>query len=175
MKRLLTIFSSVLFLATFTFCSSVKEQVTILPPHSFKEYITKWEGYRHQPYSDSGGWTVGIGHRLPSGWAVKGYYSDDEIDSFYQADYQRALASARAGVEGFDSLPQQAQWVTLSLIWTVGPTSFEQFVAYRSALSRHFYTLAAQELGNSKWYYQVAPARANDHYQALSHLTTITR
>ena len=168
MKVFLTICLTAMFIALFCIVSSFSTQVATLPPHSFKEYMAKWEGYRHTYYADAGGISVGIGHRLNAHVdGVEAYYTDEEIDTFFKADYWRALQAARSGVRDFDELPTQVQWATLSLIWTVGPTGFDRFVKFRSALSARDYSSAARELVRSKWAIQVGAERVRDHCGAI--------
>jgi len=112
--------------------------------------------------------TVGVGHNLIRGpYPIKARYTDKEIDSFYNADYDHALRAAREGVYEFDSLPKQARFTCLSVIWCVGPTGFMCFSRLRANLDLQLYGRAAYELNHSKWATQVGRRRLHNHLVML--------
>ena len=134
----------------------------------FKAYIIKWEGCVKEPVVNDGVITVGIGHRIMThegGHDI--HLTDADVERLYQDDLKTAFACARASITSFDTLPQKVQWVVLSVIWSVGPTRFQDFSGFQLALNHHMYQIAAVELASSKWFRQVAPARAMEHYNSL--------
>lgn len=149
---------------------------------AFRLYITGWEGctsrpvYHHASRYTRGETTVGIGHNvqwsmdLVGGYSPHRQYTPREITLLYDADYARAIGACRVQIARFDSLPQTARWVCLSLVWTCGPTGFSRWSSFQLALSHHMYSIAAVELEASRWAHQVSADRLTDHWQRLSSL-----
>ena len=134
---------------------------------ALRDYIVRWEGYRQTVYACPAGTpTIGIGHNL-SFEHQKVVYTDKEIEVYYTQDITRAKVIARKWLRNFDTLPQNVQFVTLSLIFTVGETGFVKFAKYRQSIMFSDYRQAARELRNSLWWKQVSPLRAQEHYMSL--------
>lgn len=166
MKRLLTFILLALSLLCWAKAAFAQTPIT---PEQFLPFIQHWEGSTTTPLCRQGICVVGVGHRL-NRTSVKLRYTPEELHAFYLADFAAAVKIARNAVWGFDNLPLDAQQVTLSLIWSVGPTGFTTFASYREALSQHLYSLAAYELLSSKWATQVSMERRTVHYTLLENL-----
>lgn len=158
-------------LLLFICISSCKAAIDI---NHFKAWLIQWEGYHTEVYKDpgSGHRIIGIGHNLDTGtpWYKKLIgldYTKNEIDQFFIADLNVALAAARKGIQNFDNLPRDAQYVTLSLIWSCGPSGFMKFKDFRNSLKRRHFVLASTALRDSLWFKQVQKRRAFHHYNLL--------
>ncbi len=124
--------------------------------------MVRWEGHKVVPYRDQDGWSVGVGHALSRhGEPVKRAYTRAEVYRLFVRDYAVSLEICRAGVSGFDGLPEDVRLVCLNVAWGCGPSGFMAFKDLRRSLSRRAYTAAATSLYLSRWYQQVSPARAN--------------
>lgn len=133
-----------------------------------KKFLTPFEGYKHVPYQDNGGRTVGIGHKLGAGSIFRVYYSNQEINDLFNSDYNHAIKVAKGSIQNFSSLPTQVKLVCISLIWTCGKTGFLKFTKFRTAISDRNFHLAASELSNSLWATQVSKTRLDNHLQILN-------
>ncbi len=125
--------------------------------------LTRWEGHRLVSYKDGvHGWAVGIGHSLTQhGEPVRRLYTATEVRAFFYHDLAVALDTCRAGIDDFDSLPEEVRLVALNVAWGVGPSGFMAFKDLRRSLSRRAWTAATMSLYLSQWFHQVSPARAN--------------
>ncbi len=134
----------------------------------YREYLVKWEGYSEVVYRcPSGKNTIGVGHNLDARNQPVKNYTKKQIEEFYTNDLAMALQSARSGIPNFDSQPVEVRRVVISLIFTVGNNGFLRFKKFRKAIVACDYKTAADELRDSKWWHDVAKARATDHYQQL--------
>jgi len=128
-------------------------------------------------YADNGYISCGIGHNLTAGrnrysiqYKVGQYYTPHQIEAYFRDDLINALYFARKGIWNFDNLPDEAKFVTISLIWTVGGEGFMKFKNFRLAMSRKMYNLAAMELKDSRWAKQL-PIRAENHIKRLQKIS----
>lgn len=135
-----------------------------------RAHISVWEGYRLRPYTDPSGDAVcvGIGHNLTAHrQRVKWQYTDAEVLALFHDDYTEAVRTARRSVYQFDTLPDDIQTLVLAMVFTLGPTGFHRWAAFRLALSTRSYTAAARELFRSKWAGQVGGRRAGAYWGVL--------
>jgi GH24 family phage-related lysozyme (muramidase) len=142
-------------------------RVSAQTAEQFRSYIDGWEGYTHVPYYRANGErSTGIGHNT-SGDVWQTWYTDADIERYYQADYARALDACRSAIDHFDDLPYDAKLVVMSVCWTVGRRGLYRFVSFRFALDQRNYKAAATALFYSKWALQVGRARLTDHLARL--------
>lgn len=132
-------------------------------------YLKHWEGYKLTPYHcPSGNLTVGIGHKLKRE-EIKTKYTDFEVYRFFVWDYAIAKEVAEKTFKNFNSHPEDVKLVLISIIFTVGPKGITKFKNLIIALQYKSYEVAAIELADSKWFYQVGATRANHHYRTLKY------
>ena len=143
---------------------------------NYRAELIRWEGFSLVSYADNGFISAGIGHNLTSGrnkgnpkYKAGQRFTALEVESFFIGDLANALQFARKGVKNFDSLPDEAKLITISLIFTTGGEGFLKFKNFRLALSHRMFNLAANELGMSKWAKQL-PNRAQNHIRRLEKL-----
>ncbi len=145
---------------------------------AFRDFLVHWEGHTSVPIDLPGETIVGIGHNLsvhPDELrARRKHYSKAEITLFFDRDYEVALSAAKRALPTFDSLPQDVQWVVLSIAWTCGPTGLRDWSAFLAAIKREDYGSAALELEKSQWEQQVGTERVLDHYMRLSRYANTT-
>ncbi len=141
--------------------------ITIAHADAVRDYIVQWEGYKSEVYiCPSGKPAVGVGHNL-SFETQKSKYTAADIERYYLTDITRTQRIADKLIPDFATLPQDAQLVTLSVIFTVGEAGFSKFKKYRKAIASNDYKQAAKELRNSLWWKQVSPQRAKEHFMRL--------
>ena len=66
-----------------------------------------------------------------------------------------ALVSAQKVVKNFDDLGAVRQEVIVNMIYNLGEAGLSKFKRFLAALETHDYETAADEMQDSKWYYQV--------------------
>ncbi len=143
------------------------------PPKDIREFLVQWEGYTTYVKTLSNGErVVGVGHNMAFPAPLtpgKDHYTDEELTRAFDYDLANVFRIARKGLADFDSLPHDVRLVTISVIWTVGPTGFMEFREYRAALNRieKDYPAAARALAQSKWRLQVGSRRVENHVALL--------
>jgi len=145
----------------------VEKPASNLPAITPFEYISGFEGIRFSPYYDSlGNLTVGIGHKLVKGDAIKERYSPDEITQFFKQDLETAVNGAKKIWMNYDKLPHNIQLVLLDLVFNMGIKGVSKFTKMNKAISLLDYQTAAKELRDSLYFKQVGN-RAIIHYNEL--------
>jgi lysozyme len=136
-----------------------------------RRFIETHEGRRVNAYVDSRGIpTIGVGFNLTRPDAkdkiaavglsyeavCRGTVSltDAQIDALLDLDIAAARAGARRCVQGFDTLPLQAQPVIIDMVFSLGVGGFSTFREMIAAVERRDWT-AAEEMRDSIWYHQV--------------------
>lgn len=120
------------------------------------EQLVRHEGIRLFPYEDSvGKWTIGIGRNIEDIGITR-----DEALHLLKNDINRAEADARK-YAWFNSLSDNRQNVIVNMIFNLGANRFAKFIGVISALAKGDYSLAADEMLDSKWAHQVG-SRANE-------------
>jgi GH24 family phage-related lysozyme (muramidase) len=137
-----------------------------------RRFIEVHEGRRVNAYVDSRGIpTIGVGFNLTRPDAkdriaalglsyeavCRGAVSltDEQIDALLDLDIAAARAGARRCVQGFDTLPPQAQMVIIDMVFNLGVGGFSTFRKMIAAVERRDWTAAAEEMRDSIWYHQV--------------------
>lgn len=156
------------------------------------ELITHHEGVRNKVYKDSKGIpTIGIGFNLNSIQAAKTLKSmgisysnvlagkrnltDKEISYLFNISLDQAISDAAKFFPDIDHLPPPAQIILVDMAFNLGYTRLAKFKNFKAALEERNYRLAANEMVDSRWYYQVGNrskrlvgimrslAKSNDH------------
>lgn len=143
----------------------MRTQASAIPSDKVLIYLIQMEGFKLVPYRDGHQLCVGIGHVITD--STVRIYSDEQIYAWFDADLANARRICRKGIKGFDDLPHDAQLVSISLAWCVGPTGFMRWKDFRTQLSKRRYKRAAEALQQSLWWKQVSVDRAEDAYNRL--------
>jgi len=134
--------------------------------------IERHEGYEDKVYPDSRDIpTIGIGFNLYAHNARKrieafGLSFDDilagntsltdkQIRHLYKQDLNTALNDAEKFLPNYDKQPDKIKIVLIDMSFNLGYNRLMQFVKFRQALMDKDYLKAADEMLDSKWYYQV--------------------
>lgn len=132
----------------------------------YRNYLIKYEGYKHTPYVLRGNWAVGIGHLIKEGESISLYYTDKEIELLFERDYYEIMGACALNYPNFDSLPQNIKLLLFSLVYNVGPNRIKKFIKFNTAINEKNWKKASTELKNSQYYYQVT-RRAADYIKIL--------
>jgi GH24 family phage-related lysozyme (muramidase) len=120
--------------------------------------ITYHEGRKNVIYKDTRGYlTGGIGHLITSpGYVVGQAITDEQIDSWFIADVQIAIDTAKKylGEDAFNKLSDERQTCLIDMCFNMGP-KINQFITLKASLLLGRYDLAANAMMNSAWYSQV--------------------
>jgi lysozyme len=124
---------------------------------SLKELLIKHEDVRLKPYPDTAGkLTIGVGRNLvDKGLTYKEamYLLDNDI-----ADTTNDCLHA---FPWFADLTQERQWVIISMVFNMGLAGVQRFTRMLAAIELGDYSLAAKEMGESRWAKQVG-SRADE-------------
>lgn len=126
-----------------------------------KEMIKQHEGVRYEPYKDSLGlWTVGVGHLIGDGRSLPPQYnrrfSEEEVMSLFDKDYEKHKQQARQNVPGFEKYDSMGQAAFIDLTFNMGPGWPKKFVNTSKKIEAGDTEGAARGLEDSLWYRQVA-------------------
>lgn len=125
----------------------------------YYNHIKASEGYRNTVYKCSAGFnTVGIGTNLDSRKIkarVGQKFSDSQIQAWAREDIMRAERIAKQVFPSFNKQPKQVQILLVSLSYNLGQGGISKFKDFRGAIEKNNYKLAAAELKDSRWYFQV--------------------
>ena len=129
------------------------------------EQITRHEGVRLKPYTDTTGHlTIGIGRNLSS----KGI-TLEEAKHLLNNDVDEAIKECFAVLPWFRALDTIRQAVITELVFNMGMRTFLTFKNTIAAIERRDYKAAGEGLRNSKWYQDV---KANRGDKIISQLTS---
>lgn len=134
----------------------------------YESFIERWEGRRLTQYRDSeGNLTIGVGHLVTPEQKIVKKISNKTADLLLARDSVKALAIAKKLVPTFDSLPQNAKMVLVSLAFNLGEKGLGKFKKMLAAIGKEDFERAALELKDSKWWDQVGPDRKENHFRLL--------
>lgn len=121
-----------------------------------RELLIKHEGLKLKPYLDTvGKLTIGVGRNLDDVGI-----SELEAMAMLSADMDRVSKAAVDAFPWFQSLSATRQDVVLSMIFQLGLGGFREFKKAIEAIRCGNFNRAADEMLDSKWAKQDAPARA---------------
>lgn len=125
-------------------------------PETLVEQLIRHEGLRLFPYQDGvGKWTIGVGRNLTDCGISK---------AEALAMLERDLSDAAMDLMQFAWFPRldlARQNAFINMRFNLGPAGFRKFKAMLLALERGQFSVAAEEMRDSKWYRQVG-ARAEE-------------
>jgi lysozyme len=121
-----------------------------MPIRDIKALLTRHEGYRRHPYTDTvGKLTIGIGRNLEDVGLSRA-----EADCLLDHDLRLVYKAARR-YPWFEVLNAPRQAVVVDMIFNLGPKKFMGFIETRRHLTQGYYVAASKEMLNSKWASQV--------------------
>ena len=123
------------------------------------------EGKSLYPYKDTlGNWTVGIGHKLtPQNWVpTTNPISEAKCERLFKKDCRKATEGAQRLLDlvGYYHEPTVLH-VLSCMVFQLGFRGTKGFKRMLSALRARDYSLAADEMLDSKWARDDTPGRAN--------------
>ena len=123
------------------------------------------EGCRYEIYLDHLGYpTFGIGHLIVKGDPEYGkepwtQVTGSRVKEAFAHDIVTVLSDCQKLYEDFYELPEEAQRVIANMMFNMGYTRLSNFKNMKLSVDARNWDVAADEMVDSKWYYQV-PNRA---------------
>ena len=123
------------------------------------------EGCIYEIYLDHLGYpTFGIGHLITKndpeyGWQVGTSIDTHRVHETFEQDIKTVLSDCNNLYKDFEDLPEEAQRVIANMMFNMGLTRLSNFKNMKLSVDARNWDVAADEMVDSKWYYQV-PNRA---------------
>lgn len=136
----------------------------MLPPNlieQIKEDLVRHEGYVTEIYLCSEGYpTFGIGHMVTEAdmeytWPVGTPVTDERILQVFHDDCKVAVADVELLVDNLSDHPDFVSRVLVNMAFNIGRPRLSKFKNMLAAIEAKDYSLAAEEMIDSKWYRQV--------------------
>ena len=108
--------------------------------------------------------TFGIGHLVVEhdaeyGWEVGTSIDTVRVHETFEQDIKTVLLDCNNLYKDFEDLPEEAQRVIANMMFNMGLTRLSNFKNMKLSVDARNWDVAADEMVDSKWYYQV-PNRA---------------
>ena len=119
------------------------------------------EGCKYEIYTDHLGYpTFGIGHLVVEhdaeyGKEIGTYVSENRVIKVFEQDIKTVLSDCNRLYEDFEDLPEEAQRVIANMMFNMGYTRLSKFIGMKSGVDARDWNEAADEMVDSRWYYQV--------------------
>jgi lysozyme len=126
-----------------------------------REEIELDEGCKYEVYLDHLGLpTFGIGHLVldtdpeygePAGTNV----SKERVSECFNKDVGTVIKDCQRLYPNFDSLPEEVQLIIANMMFNMGYPRLRKFKGMKAGVDSRDWQKAADEMVDSKWYYQV--------------------
>ena len=119
------------------------------------------EGRVDEIYADHLGYpTFGIGHLVVEhdaeyGKEVGTYVPENRVIKAFEQDIETVLSDCNRLYEDFEDLPEEAQRVIANMMFNMGYPRLSKFEGMKSGVDARDWNQAADEMVDSRWYYQV--------------------
>ena len=119
------------------------------------------EGCKYEIYTDHLGYpTFGIGHLVVEhdaeyGWEVGTSIDTVRVHETFEQDIKTVLFDCNRLYEDFEDLPEEAQRVIANMMFNMGYPRLSKFEGMKSGVDARDWNQAADEMVDSRWYYQV--------------------
>ena len=119
------------------------------------------EGRVDEIYTDHLGYpTFGIGHLVVEhdpeyGKEVGTYVPENRVIKAFEQDIKTVLSDCNRLYEDFEDLPEEAQRVIANMMFNMGYPRLSKFEGMKSGVDARDWNQAADEMVDSRWYYQV--------------------
>ena len=119
------------------------------------------EGCKYEIYLDHLGYpTFGIGHLVIEhdaeyGWEVGTSIDTVRVHETLEQDIKTVLSDCNRLYKDFEDLPEEAQRVIANMMFNMGYTRLSKFIGMKSGVDVRDWNVAADEMVDSSWYYQV--------------------
>jgi len=126
-----------------------------------REEIAIDEGVKYEIYLDHLGLpTFGIGHLVrdddpESGEPVGTTVSEERVNECFDQDVAIVIDDCKTLYDDWDDLPGEAQLIIANMMFNMGRPRLSQFKGMKRGVDARDWDAAADEMVDSKWYYQV--------------------
>ena len=133
--------------------------------NKLRDELESDEGCRYEIYLDHLGYpTFGIGHLIVKGDPEYGkepwsQVTGTRVKEAFAQDVETVLSDCERLYEDFYELPEEVQRVIANMMFNMGYTRLSKFKNMKLSVDARDWNVAADEMIDSKWYYQV-PNRA---------------
>ena len=130
-----------------------------------REEIAEDEGVKYEIYLDHLGLpTFGIGHLVRDddperGEPVGTPVAEDRVNECFDKDVEIVLSDCETLYPDYYDLPEEVQLIIANMMFNMGRPRLSQFKGMKRGVDNRDWESAADEMVDSKWYYQV-PNRA---------------
>lgn len=120
---------------------------------SLEDMLLRHEGVKLYPYRDTvGKLTIGVGRNLDDNGIT-----EDEAMTLLRNDAETAIKELTMQYLWFQELDETRSNAIVDMYFNLGMNRFATFKRMLTALDRHDYPAAAEEMLDSKWARQVGP------------------
>ena len=126
-----------------------------------REELEVDEGRVDEIYTDHLGYpTFGIGHLVVEhdaeyGKEIGTYVPENRVIKVFEQDIKTVLSDCNRLYEDFEDLPEEAQRVIANMMFNMGYPRLSKFEGMKSGVDARDWNQAADEMVDSRWYYQV--------------------
>ena len=126
-----------------------------------REELEVDEGRVDEIYTDHLGYpTFGIGHLVVEhdaeyGKEIGTYVPENRVIKAFEQDIETVLSDCNRLYEDFEDLPEEAQRVIANMMFNMGYPRLSKFEGMKSGVDARDWNQAADEMVDSRWYYQV--------------------
>ena len=126
-----------------------------------REELEVDEGRIDEIYTDHLGYpTFGIGHLVVEhdaeyGKEIGTYVPENRVIKVFEQDIETVLSDCNQLYEDFEDLPEEAQRVIANMMFNMGYPRLSKFEGMKSGVDARDWNQAADEMVDSRWYYQV--------------------
>ena len=126
-----------------------------------RKELERDEGVKYEVYLDHLGYpTFGIGHLITDddpecGASVGTKVDSDRVQEAFETDVETVLSDCERLYVQFEHLPEEAQLIIANMMFNMGYTRLSKFKGMKRGVDARNWESAADEMVDSKWYYQV--------------------
>lgn len=126
-----------------------------------KALLKRFEGLRLQPYEDSGGRSIGYGHKILPGENLENI-TKEQAEKLFESDFAKHQKAAMS-IPGYARASANRKAALIGLTYNMGTEWYKNWDETPAAIARGDYERAAELLEQSSWYKQVG----KDHRETI--------
>ena len=126
-----------------------------------REELKQDEGCEYKIYNDHLGYaTFGIGHLITEddpehGQSLGTEVLEDRVIEAFESDVKVVIEDCKILYYDFHNLPEEVQRIVANMMFNMGRTRLSKFKGMKSGVDARDWNAAADEMVDSRWYYQV--------------------
>ena len=96
-----------------------------------------------------------VEHDAEYGKEIGTYVPENRVIKVFEQDIETVLSDCNRLYEDFEDLPEEAQRVIANMMFNMGYPRLSKFEGMKSGVDARDWNQAADEMVDSRWYYQV--------------------